>query len=58
MYMPDVAGASVSEARKALREFVNTIQRIESSGEGTTELEERQWAEMTTLTRLVIENGY
>ena len=56
--MPDVAGASVSEARKALREFVNTIQRIESSGEGTTELEERQWAEMTTLTRLVIENGY
>ncbi|KAH0834147.1 hypothetical protein J3R83DRAFT_11451 [Lanmaoa asiatica] len=55
IYVPDIANASLSEAKKAAEKFIDAIQRAEVSGKGTTELEQRQWAELTTLTKILIE---
>ncbi|KIJ64322.1 hypothetical protein HYDPIDRAFT_112307 [Hydnomerulius pinastri MD-312] len=55
LYAPDVAGASVSQAKKAAEKFVDAVQRAESSGKGVAELELRQWVEMTKLTKILIE---
>lgn len=55
IYVPGTASASLSQAKKAAETFVDAVQRAESSGEGVTELEQRQWAELTTLTKILIE---
>jgi len=48
----------LSQAKKAAEEFVDAIQRAEASGKGITELEQRQWAESTTLTKILINKGH
>jgi hypothetical protein len=56
--VPDTASASVSQAKKAAKEFVDAVQRAEASGNGITELEQRQWAELTTLTKILIDKEH
>lgn len=58
IYAPHVASASPSQVKKAAEEFVDAVQKAEASGRGITELEERQWAELTTLTKILIEEGH
>jgi hypothetical protein len=58
IYVPDTASASVSQAKKAAKEFVDAVQRAEASGNGITELEQRQWAELTTLTKILIDKEH
>ena len=53
--MPGIVSASLSQAKEAAGKFVDAVQRAEASGEGLAELEQRQWAELTTLTKILIE---
>ncbi|KAG8215430.1 hypothetical protein J3R82DRAFT_9040 [Butyriboletus roseoflavus] len=55
IYVPNIASASLSQAKEAAGKFVDAVQRADASGEGLTELEQRQWAELTTLTKILIE---
>lgn len=55
IYAPDTPDASLSEAKKAAEKFIDAIQCAEASGDGVTELEQRQWAELTTLTKILID---
>lgn len=58
IYVPDIAGASLSQAKKVAKEFDDAVRRAEASGNGITELEQRQWAELTTLTKILIDKGH
>ena len=55
IYVPETAGVPLSQAKKAAENFVDAVRRAESSGEGVTELEHRQWVELTTLTKILFE---
>ena len=47
--------STVHEAQKAAEKFVDQIQSAVSSKKGIDEAEAKQWAEMTTLARVLLE---